>query len=106
MCADRTQSTPSANPGGRPRWHFLCLAGRRGPHGERIQIYGADWCGLTRELREYLTNSRFDYDYLDIDRNDGVQRFVLHLNDGHRRFPMWSCSIESSHNQRLRSCSA
>jgi disulfide oxidoreductase YuzD len=53
-----------------------------------IRVYGADWCGLTRRLREYLTNTRFDHDYLDIDRDDIAQRFVRDVNDGHQRFPL------------------
>ena len=53
-----------------------------------IRVYGTDWCGLTRNLREYLTNARFDYEYLDIDRDDTAQRFVRAVNDGRRRFPL------------------
>jgi len=53
-----------------------------------IRVYGADWCGLTRRLREYLTNARFDYDYFDIDRDEVAQRFVHAANDGDRRFPL------------------
>jgi glutaredoxin len=53
-----------------------------------IQVYGADWCGLTRGLREYLTNSHIDYDYFDVDRNEEAERFVLAINEGRRRFPL------------------
>ena len=53
-----------------------------------IQVYGADWCGLTRGLREYLMNSRIDYDYFDVDRDDEAQQFVLAMNEGRRRFPV------------------
>jgi glutaredoxin len=53
-----------------------------------IQVYGADWCGLTRGLREYLTNSRLDYDYFDVDRDDGAAQFVLATNEGRRRCPL------------------
>ena len=53
-----------------------------------IQVYGADWCSLTRGLREYLMNSRFDYDYFDVDRDDNAQQFVLAMNEGRRRFPL------------------
>jgi glutaredoxin len=53
-----------------------------------IQVYGADWCGLTRGLREYLTNSRIDYDYFDVDRDDEAHQFVLAMNEGRRRFPL------------------
>ena len=53
-----------------------------------IQVYGADWCGLTRGLREYLVNSRIDYDYFDVDRDDEAQQFVMAMNEGRRRFPL------------------
>jgi glutaredoxin len=53
-----------------------------------IRVYGADWCGLTRRLREYLTNARFDYEYFDIDRDEIALRFVRAVNDGRRRFPL------------------
>src|SRR3954469_12123668 len=53
-----------------------------------IRVYGADWRGLTRRLREYLTNARFDYDYFDVDRDDIAQRFVRAGNDGRRRFSL------------------
>lgn len=53
-----------------------------------IQVYGTDWCGLTRGLREYLTNARFDYEYVDVDRDDEAKQFVLAMNDGYLRFPI------------------
>ena len=53
-----------------------------------IQVYGAEWCGLTRGVREYLTNARFDYDFFDVDREDEAKRFVLAVNDGHLRLPV------------------
>ena len=53
-----------------------------------IEVYGADWCGLTRGLREYLMNSRIDYDYFDVDRDDEAQQFVLAMNEGRLRFPL------------------
>jgi glutaredoxin len=53
-----------------------------------IQIYGTDWCGLTFGVREYLTNSRFTYDYHNIDRESHAHEFVLAMNDGRRRFPL------------------
>jgi glutaredoxin len=53
-----------------------------------IQVYGTDWCGLTHAVREYLTNSRLAYDYVDIDRDADAHRFVLAMNDGRLRFPL------------------
>jgi len=53
-----------------------------------IRVYGADWCSLTRRVREYLMNVRLDYDYCDVDREDEAKRFVAAVNDGHQRFPV------------------
>lgn len=52
-----------------------------------IQIYGADWCGLTRAIREYLTRNRIDYSYFDIEHDADAQAFVTAMGDG-RRFPL------------------
>jgi glutaredoxin len=53
-----------------------------------IQVYGTDWCGLTRPLREYLTHSRLPFDYFDIDRNADARRFVQAISDSPWRFPL------------------
>jgi mycoredoxin len=53
-----------------------------------IQVYGTDWCRLTFGVREYLTNSRVDYDYIDIDRDPQGDEFVRTINDGKLRYPV------------------
>ena len=53
-----------------------------------IQVYGADWCGLTFGVREYLTNARVAYDYHDIDRDPEANDLALAMTDGRRRFPL------------------
>lgn len=53
-----------------------------------IQVYGADWCGLTYGLREFLTRGRFAYDYFDIESDPEAHAFVASLNSGHSRFPI------------------
>lgn len=53
-----------------------------------IQVYGTDWCRLTFRVREYLTNSRVDYDYFDIDRDPQADEFVRMMHDGRRRYPV------------------
>ena len=45
--------------------------------------------GLVRpDARGHLTNARFDYDYVDVDRDDEAKRFVLAMNDRYLRFPI------------------
>jgi mycoredoxin len=53
-----------------------------------IQVYGTDWCGLTRAVREYLIQSGFEYEYFDIDRDAAAQQFVLSMSNGRRCFPL------------------
>ena len=54
----------------------------------RMQVYGTDWCRLTFVVREYLTRSRVEYDYYNIDDDANAHDFVVSMNDGRRRFPM------------------
>jgi hypothetical protein len=37
------------------------------PMGNSVQVYGTDWCGWTRGVREFLMNSRIPYDYYNVD---------------------------------------
>lgn len=53
-----------------------------------IEVYGTDWCRLTFVVREFLTRSRVEYDYYNIDRDSDAHDFVISMNDGRRRFPM------------------
>ena len=53
-----------------------------------IQVYGTDWCSLTFGVREYLTNSHVEYDYIDIDRDERVGEFVRTINNGRLRYPV------------------
>ena len=56
--------------------------------GTSIQVYGTDWCRLTYGIREYLTNSRVDYDYFDIERDPTADECVRAMNDGRQRYPV------------------
>jgi glutaredoxin len=53
-----------------------------------IQVYGTDWCSLTFGVREYLTNSGVDYDYVDIESDPSADAFVRTMNDGRQRYPV------------------
>ena len=53
-----------------------------------IQVYGTDWCGLTYNVRRYLTEDHFEYDYFNIDDDQTAEEFVLATNLGRRRFPV------------------
>ena len=53
-----------------------------------VQVYGTDWCGLTRGVREFLMKSGIPYDYYDVDQDPRANDFVRAMSDGRRRFPL------------------
>ncbi|HEV2986530.1 MAG TPA: glutaredoxin domain-containing protein [Vicinamibacterales bacterium] len=53
-----------------------------------VQVCGTDWCGITFRVREYLINSKIEYEYHDIERDPAAQEFVLAMNEGRRLFPL------------------
>lgn len=53
-----------------------------------IQVYGADWCGVTFRVREYLMHARLSYDFLNIEQDPEARQFVLATTDGRLRFPV------------------
>ena len=53
-----------------------------------IQVYGADWCGVTFRVREYLLKARLSYDFLDIEQDEEARQFVLATTNGRLRFPV------------------
>lgn len=53
-----------------------------------IQVYGADWCGVTFRVREYLMNARLSYDFLNIEQDAEARQFVLAMTGSGLRFPV------------------
>jgi glutaredoxin len=53
-----------------------------------IQVYGTDWCGVTIEVRRYLTAGHLEYDYFNVDHDEHAEEFVLATNHGRRCFPI------------------
>jgi glutaredoxin len=66
-----------------------------------IQVYGTDWCRLTFGVREYLINSRVDYDYFDIERDPLADELVRTVNDGLQRYPVVVIEDQSVTNPTL-----
>jgi glutaredoxin len=63
--------------------------------GERITVYGADWCGDTRRTLRHLDKSGVGYDYIDIDDNTDGEKKVIDFNKGKRRIPMVEIAADS-----------
>jgi mycoredoxin len=53
-----------------------------------IQVYGADWCGVTFRVREYLMKARLSYDFFDIEQDLEARQVVLAMTGGRLRFPV------------------
>jgi mycoredoxin len=55
--------------------------------GEKIIIYGTEWCGDCRRARRLLDQHNIPYQLINIDRDREAEQFVLKTNGGMRSVP-------------------
>jgi glutaredoxin len=53
----------------------------------KVTVYGADWCGPTSRVREYLTQRGVDFDYVNVEQDPSASEWVKQQNDGKERKP-------------------
>lgn len=49
---------------------------------DRVKVYGADWCGVTRSTLKHLDNLGVSYKYVDIDEDREAAAWVRDQNRG------------------------
>lgn len=54
---------------------------------ERVKVYGADWCGLTRRTLTHLDRLGVAYDYIDVDYDHDASEWVMSHNNGKEKKP-------------------
>ena len=69
--------------------------------GERITVYGADWCGDTHRTLRQLDKLGHDYDYIDIEQDKEGEKKVIEFNRGKRRIPMVEIASDNGDPTRL-----
>jgi glutaredoxin len=52
-----------------------------------ILIYGSDWCYDCRRTKKFLTTNAIPFDWVDIEKDQEGERFVLEANRGMRSIP-------------------
>ena len=52
-----------------------------------VKVYGADWCEDTRHTREFLNRLGVQYQYVDIEGDEGAADWVRRQNGGKERKP-------------------
>jgi mycoredoxin len=50
-----------------------------------VTVYGADWCGETRLVRDMLEDEGVTYEYIDIDNDKEAEAKVIRWNGGEKR---------------------
>lgn len=55
--------------------------------GDKIIIYGTEWCGDCRRARQFLDQHNIPYQWINIDHDKEAERFVLTTNHGMRSVP-------------------
>ena len=71
---------------------------------DRIKIFGADWCGLTRRTLMHLDRLGVDYEYVDVDNDEAASRWVKDQNNGKEKKPTLDIrgrSVTAPSNQQL-----
>lgn len=53
----------------------------------QIKVYGADWCGMTRDTLEHLDTVGVQYDYINVERDARASEWVKRQNDGKEKKP-------------------
>ena len=69
-----------------------------------IIFYGVNWCWQSRRARRYLDKHNVPYKFINIDKDEGGEQFVLENNNGMRSvptivFPDGSILVEPSNSQ-------
>lgn len=55
---------------------------------EKVQVYGADWCGMTKRSLKLLDGFGVDYEYINVDEDAAGAAWVREHNaDGKERKP-------------------
>ncbi|HEX8087351.1 MAG TPA: glutaredoxin domain-containing protein [Blastocatellia bacterium] len=54
---------------------------------DKVQVYGADWCGDTRQALEHLDSLGVAYDYINVEQDEKAAEWVKQQNDGKERKP-------------------
>ncbi len=49
---------------------------------ERVMVYGADWCGVTRSTRRHLEEIDVAYKYIDVEQDPAASQWVKDQNNG------------------------
>jgi glutaredoxin len=54
---------------------------------EKVKVYGADWCGLTRRTLTHLDTLGVEYQYIDVDKDPEASQWVKDQNNGKEKKP-------------------
>lgn len=53
----------------------------------KIIVYGTRWCGDTRRALRILDERKIDYEWINIDKDEAGEKFVIQANRGNRSVP-------------------
>jgi glutaredoxin len=71
---------------------------------QRIKVYGADWCSMTRRVLMRLDRLGVEYEYIDVDHDTQASEWVKEQNDGKEKKPTLDINgrvLTSPNNQEL-----
>ncbi|MGI8653779.1 MAG: glutaredoxin domain-containing protein [Pyrinomonadaceae bacterium] len=54
---------------------------------DKVEVYGADWCGDTKRTLRHLDALGVDYKYIDVEQDAAASAWVKEQNNGKERKP-------------------
>ncbi len=54
---------------------------------DKVEVYGADWCGDTKRTLKHLDTLGVDYKYIDVEQDAQASQWVKDQNNGKERKP-------------------
>lgn len=54
---------------------------------DKVEVYGADWCGDTQRTRRHLDSLGVAYRYINVEQDQQASEWVKQQNDGKERKP-------------------
>lgn len=54
---------------------------------QKIKFYGTTWCGDCRRARNFFSENKIDYEWIDISTDNAATEYVMSVNKGCKSVP-------------------
>lgn len=69
--------------------------------GNKLKLYGTDWCSKSTLLKNYLQSQWIEFEYYNVDLDDIAKEEVMSFYDGELKFPTVSIGDDFLKNPKI-----